>query len=141
MNKIDFWYIINSAKEVNPHNINKQRADIEKALSKHSIKSIRKFNYIAESLIIEAKDEGLKEFLCVIFKDQISNNRFDFFMGWLILQGDALYNQTIKDPKFLKEIIEINFNNDFTVLSFEEGLHIASSAYEIKTGRNYFEDF
>lgn len=141
MNKADFWYIINSAKEANPHNVNKQRDYIEKTLSKYSIKSIREFNCITENLIKEAKEEGLREFLCLVFKDEISNNRFDFFMGWLILQGTVLYDQAIKDPNFLKEVIEINFNNDFTILSFEEGLHIASSAYEMKTGRNYFEDF
>lgn len=62
-------------------------------------------------------------------------------MGWLILQGSALYNQTIKDPNFLKEVIEINFNNDFSTLECEDAIHIASSAYEIKTGRDYFEDF
>ena len=107
----------------------------------NSIKEIREFNYISETLISKAKEAGIHEFLCEVFKDEISNNRFDFFMGWLILQGSVLYNQTIKAPIFLKEVIEINFSGDFGVLSCEEAIHIASSAYEIKTGRNYFEDF
>lgn len=141
MNETDFWDIINSAKEINPYDIDKQRNYIENTLSKHSIKDILEFNYISETLITKAKKEGIHEFLCDVFKDEISNNRFDFFIGWLILQGSALYNQTIKDPNFLKEVIEINFNTDLSVLTCEDAIHMASSAYEIKTGRNYFEDF
>ena len=141
MDEANFWDIINSAKEINQNDINKQRDYIENDLSIYSIKEIREFNYISETLISKAKEAGIHEFLCEVFKDEISNNRFDFFMGWLILQGSALYNQTIKDPIFLKEVIEINFSGDFGVLSCEEAIYIASSAYEIKTGRNYFEDF
>lgn len=140
MNENDFWNIIDSAKGIYKE-IKKRRCNIENTLSKHSIKEIRDFNYISETLISKAKKKGIHEFLSDIFKDEISNNRFDFFMGWLILQGSTLYNQTIKDPNFLKEVIEINFNNDFSVLECEDALHIASSAYEIKTGRDYFEDF
>ncbi len=141
MNETDFWDIINSAKEINQNDIDKQRESIENTLSKRSIKDIRKFNYISETLIEKAKIEGIHEFLCNVFKEFISNNSFDFFIGWLILQGSALYNQTIKDPNFLKEVIETNFNNDLSVCTCEDAIHIASSAYEIKTGRNYFEDF
>ena len=141
MSEIDFWNIINSAKAFIPNDIDKQRDYIENILSKHAIKDIREFNNISETLISRARDKGIHEFLCDVFKDEISNNTFDFFMGWLILQGSALYNHTIKDPSFLKEVIEINFNTDLSILTCEGAIHMASSAYEIKTGRNYFEDF
>jgi hypothetical protein len=119
MNETAFWDIINSAREIYQSDIDKRREYIENALSKHSIKEIIKFNNISETLIARAKDNGIHEFLCNVFKDEISNNSFDFFVGWLILQGSALYKQTIKDPDFLKEVIGINFNDDFNVLSCE----------------------
>ncbi|MFY9309551.1 MAG: DUF4240 domain-containing protein [Bacteroidia bacterium] len=141
MNEVKFWFIIDSAKKINNNNIVEQRESIENTLSDYPIEDIRHFNYLMEFFISGAKDAGINEFIDKFFNDEISNNGFDFFMGWLILQGSALYNQSIKDPFFLKEVIEINYNKDFDVLKCEEALHISSKAYEIKTGRNYFEDF
>lgn len=59
MNETIFWDIINSAKEINPNDIGKQTSYIENVLSKHSIKEIREFNYISETLITKAKNEGI----------------------------------------------------------------------------------
>lgn len=141
MNETVFWDIINSSKEINQNDIVKQRICIENTLSKYSINEIREFNYISEILIKKAENNGLHDFLCNEFKDEyISTSVFDFFMGWLLLQGSALYYQTIKDPNFLIEVIEINFNNDFSVLKHEEAIHMGLNAYETKTGRNYYED-
>lgn len=71
----------------------------------------------------------------------ISWSNFESFVGWLIMQGSEIYTYALDDPISLKELINITFNNDLEKCQCEEAIFIACSAYEIKTGRNYYEDF
>lgn len=97
-------------------------------------------------MIDNAKDEKCFKIFSKTFDDQIlfqgsiSWSNYDSFIGWLIMQGSRIYTYALDDPNSLKELIKIVFNNDLNKCSCEEAIFIASSAYEIKTGRNYFED-
>lgn len=147
MDIIEFWKLIDSAIERNKDDINKQIIDIQNELSKYSIEDIREFNFISETLIDSAKDEKVFETFCrifnedILFQGSISWSNFDSFIGWLIMQGSGIYNNALDDPNSIKDLIKIIFNCDLNKCTCEEAIFIASSAYEIKTGGNYFEDF
>ena len=115
--------------------------------AKYSIEDIREFNHISELLIEKAKDEKIFNAISDAFKNQIefdggtSWNRYEFFIGWLLMQGSEIFNFGLSAPNSLKDLINNIYSNDLTKCSCEEAIFIASSAYEIKTGRDYFEDF
>lgn len=143
----EFWKIVDATVSKDKLNLNQQISEIESELAKYSIEDIREFNHISELLIEKAKDEKIFNAISDAFKNQIefdggtSWNRYEFFIGWLLMQGSEIFNFGLSAPNSLKDLINNIYNNDLTICSCEEAIFIASSAYEIKTGRDYFEDF
>ena len=142
-----FWKLVDDAGLKDKQNLNEQISKIEADLAKYSIEDIREFNHISELLIEKAKDERIFNAISDAFKNQIqfdvgtSWNRYEFFIGWLLMQGSEIFNLGLSAPNSLKDLINNIYNNDLNKCSCEEAIFIASSAYEIKTGRDYFEDF
>lgn len=147
MDIAEFWKVIDSSIERNKDSLNAQVIDCGNELSKYSIEEIREFNYLSETLIEKAKDEKVFETFCkifnnkILFQGSISWSNYESFIGWLIMQGSGIYTYALEDPNSLKELIKIIYNNDINKCICEDAIFIASAAYEIKTGRNYFEDF
>lgn len=142
-----FWEIVDSVVARGELNVNQQILEIENKLSKYPIEDIRDFNNLSEQLIEKAKDEKIFKAISTAFKDQvefeggISWNRYEYFIGWLLMQGSEIYNLGLSAPNSLKDLIINIYNSDLSTCTCEEAVFIASNAYEIKTGRNYFEDF
>jgi len=147
MTQTEFWNLIDSSITENRIELEKQISLIVNQLSQFSIEDIREFNFLSETLIEKTKNEAVFKAISEVFKDEIifegniSWSRFDSFAGWLILQGFEIYNQIILTPSSLKELVKTRYDNDLEKCSSEEAIFIACSAYELKTGRNYFEDF
>ena len=147
MDIIIFWEIVDSVVAKDSLNITQQISEIENELSKYSIADIREFNFLSEQLIEKAKDEKIFHAICSAFEDQIefdggtSWSRYEFFIGWLLMQGSEIFNLGLSAPNSLKDLIINIYNSDLSICTCEEAIFIACNAYEIKTGRNYFEDF
>jgi len=142
-----FWEIIDATVAKDALNTNQQISEIENELSKYSIADIREFNNLSEQLIEKSKNEKIFHVICSAFEDQIefeggtSWSRYEFFIGWLLMQGSEIFNLGLSAPYSLKDLILNIYNSDLSICTCEEAIFIASNAYEIKTGRNYFEDF
>jgi Protein of unknown function (DUF4240) len=62
-----------------------------------------------------------------------SDDGFDYFRGWLIAQGRAVFERALKNPDSLADIVPADAEADFG-FELEEMLHIAREAFIAKTG-------
>jgi hypothetical protein len=68
-----------------------------------------------------------------------SDDGFDYFRGWLIAQGEAVFENAMKDPDSLADIVTIEDAAEMGVE--EEGmLYVAMHAYRKRTGRELYDD-
>jgi hypothetical protein len=58
-----------------------------------------------------------------------SDDGFDYFRGWLLVQGKDVWDEALRDPETLAEI---HIDGD---VQCEDALYVASKAYEESTGR------
>lgn len=141
----EFWKIIDNVIVKDELTINQHVSEIEIELSKYSIEDIKEFNHITEMLIEKAKDERIFKIIASAFKDQIifeggiSWSKYEYFIGWLIMQGSIFFKFSISSPYSLKDLISNIYKNDLTNCICEDAIFMACNAYEIKTGKNYFE--
>ncbi|SMQ64345.1 Protein of unknown function [Bacillus sp. OV166] len=73
-------------------------------LSKKSIDEIVDFEFIFESYMKESYQSHLWGAAYLIMGG-CSDDSFDYFRGWLISQGQEVYEKTLKDPEFLANYI------------------------------------
>jgi hypothetical protein len=141
----EFWKIIDDVIVKQHLTLNQQISEIEIELSNYSIEEIKEFNYLIEQLMEKAKDEKVFSKIASAFKNQIifegavSWSNYEFFIGWLIMQGSEFFNLGLTSPNSLKDLIDNIYNSDINKCICEEAIFIATKAYEIKTGKNYFE--
>lgn len=71
-----------------------------------------------------------------------SDDGFDYFRGWLISQGEEVFNQVLKNPEFLAEYLTDDYlEEEEFAPQMEEMLYVASSAYTYqKTGAFEYND-
>jgi len=147
MNIEEFWKIIDTSVVKNNLDIKEQINDIQIELSSYSIEDIKEFNYISEQMIEKAKSNNLLESISKLFEGKImfdggiSWSTYEFFIGWLMMQGSEIFHFAMKDSDSVNDLIQNIYNGDINKCLCEEAIFIASSAYELKTGRDYFEDF
>jgi hypothetical protein len=60
----------------------------------------------------------------------VSNDGFDYFRAWLIMQGETVYSQVLRNPKTLVE-----FAVGESYPECELAMHVAGEVYKEKTGR------
>jgi len=147
MNTKEFWSLIDTSISKNNLEQSEIIEDIQRQLSSYSIKDIREFEFIFKRKTEKVKLSKVLESTSVLFNKEVfykegtSWSKYDFFIGWLIMQGSEFYNFALEDHISFNDLIQNVYNSDINKCLCEEALHIASSAYEFKTGRNYFEDF
>ena len=70
-----------------------------------------------------------------------SDDAFDYFRGWLIGQGEEVFNKVLKDPEFLAEYISEDNLDEEGFPQNEELLSAGLDAYSlIKTGDTEWND-
>lgn len=71
-----------------------------------------------------------------------SDDGFDYFRGWLIAQGEEIFNKALKNPEFLAEYLSEEYlEEDEFAPQLEEMLSVASDAYTYqKTGELEYDD-
>ncbi len=71
-----------------------------------------------------------------------SNDSFDYFRGWLMLQGRSVFETALAEPDGLADVpaVRAAAAADWTDLRHEQALSIAAEAYEIATGQDLPDD-
>lgn len=131
MSEVEFWYIIQTARE-NAASDEDIAAHIVEALSKRNIETILGFDYWFTKFYYGSYTSDL---WCAAFiaKGGCDDDDFDYFRAWMIGQGEQVYNAAISDPDSLAAVLD---NVDAAKTSNEALLIAASKAYEVKTGKD-----
>jgi hypothetical protein len=68
-----------------------------------------------------------------------SDDGFDYFRGWLIAQGRTVFENALKDPDTLADVVTLEEATEGDVEA-EEMLYVAMYAYQKRTGREIYDD-
>ncbi|MBM7691557.1 hypothetical protein JOC77_000964 [Peribacillus deserti] len=129
MDKQEFWSFIESSKEQE----NQAEWVIERLVEKGT-EEVLDFELFFQGLMNESYQSRLWAAAYVLMGG-CSDDAFDYFRGWLIGQGEAVYNKTLNDPEYLAEyIMDENLDEE----GFPQNEDLLSAGFDaytvIKTG-------
>jgi len=128
MDTTTFWKLIEDAKQLSGGNPELQVAELTDALSALEVSDIIAFDARFDQLMAVSYTRELWA-AAYIINGGCSNDCFDYFRGWLIAQGEAIFHNALHDPETLVEVVEPE------EAELEEILYVADEAYERKTGQ------
>lgn len=126
MNRDEFWAIIDATRsDSDPY----EHADaVQEALSKKTADEIVDFERHLASLLVESYTWKLWG-AAYLINGGCSDDGFDYFRGWLVLQGRSVFEAALADPDSLADLPDLEED-----VECEEILGVAWSAYETVTG-------
>ncbi len=124
----DFWDVIDQARAKGKSCAEGARA-LERILSELSSTAIEAFARDQENLMRSSYRWDLWGAAFVI-NGGCSDDGFDYFRGWLMLQGRDVWEAALRDPESLADL---SFEGD---ADCEDALYAASKAYEAVAGRS-----
>jgi hypothetical protein len=135
MDRKEFWKIIDySFIHSKGNQKTQEKIILEKVLS-YSLEQIKDFEIIFRQLILESDDFKIMAAEKVI-EGWVTDDPYLYFRCWLIGQGQKTFEETLKDPDYLANIVSKG-----TDTNFEDLMYIATTAYSQKTGREEDETF
>lgn len=135
MDSTQFWTIIEKAKNDNNGNQDEFIGLLQEKLENLSEEDIIEFESILREKIIEANHYNVIAAQKII-EGFVSDDSFLYFRCWLISQGQKIFEDTIKNPDNLADIVKKNRNYEI-----EDLLYVTTFAFEKKTGREEDENF
>ncbi|WP_231688100.1 DUF4240 domain-containing protein [Bacillus sp. FJAT-18017] len=100
MERNEFWGLIEKSKGKED-----QAEWLTEVLAKRDTRDIVNFEYWFQGLMNESYQSGLWAAAYIVMGG-CSDDAFDYFRGWLIGQGEEVYNKVLADPEFLAEYID-----------------------------------
>ena len=133
MTKDKFWEVINNARAIAPALEGKPlRESLYKQLLKLSPDELVGFDCAWQEYRRIANSPQLIAAACII-NGGTSDDRFDYFKNWLILQGQYVFRQALKDPDALAE-----FKIPFDDTEWEDCGYLTSLAFAGRALPTYF---
>ncbi len=130
-----FWSLIDDAvKASNGDNALKEQY-LTTELEKRSLEEIIHFEVAFRKCVIEADDFKVMAAQKII-TDYVSDDTYLYFRCWLIGQGKTVYEETLKNPDYLANIV-----SDRDPCNWQEIMYVATTAYSNKTGKEEDETF
>ena len=111
MNRRRFWEIVESAATESGGDCHREVALIKETLSELSPEEILAFGAILDALLSESYQADLWAAAYIIHAGA-SDDGFDYFRGWLISQGEAVYRAAIMNPDSLAFLPELKTRED-----------------------------
>ncbi len=128
----EFWALIEAAKQ-KAEDLDDVIAQLTDSLSQRSSEDIIQFARIFYKYYRYAYQSRLWA-AAYIINGGCSDDGFDYFRAWLIVQGKIMYFATLNDPQYLAEVIPLEEAGE---IECEDMLSVAGNAYAIKTKENY----
>lgn len=107
MNEKEFWNIIESAGSPDNDDADDQCEAISEALSVNSKEDIIAFHNIYEVILNRAYTWDLME-ACYIITHYLSDDGFEDFRNWIILNGQERFENSLKTPDYLASFIKVD---------------------------------
>lgn len=137
MNRSNFWKLIESSHP-KENNSEQHIKNLAARLQEMKPEEIASFENHRRDLAIEMYDARLLEVMWILSGGGPGDEGWSLFTGWLILQGRKRYEQVLKTPEQLPELIPAGTD------IYCEGVGISSladTAYQKSTGRGDFYQF
>ena len=128
MDTTTFWKLIEDAKQRSGGNPERQVAELTDALTALKASDIIAFEARFDQVMAVSYKRELWA-AAYIINGGCSNDCFDYFRGWLIAQGEAVFHNALHDPETLVEVVEPE------EAELEEIVYVAQEGYERKTGQ------
>lgn len=132
MNALQFWNLIEESNQQAGGDPVEQASILTRMLTDHAISEIFEFETFLLDHVWQAHDARLMAASAIVIEDMDDDDFHDFNL-WLISRGRAAYEQSLKDPETLADLVD----QDQCVLAFEIGT-VAAEAYRRKTGNDDF---
>jgi hypothetical protein len=132
MDKAAFWRLIEDAKKESKGDCPRQAEILAEKLAALPAEEIIEFDKILDEHRSLAYTWDLWA-AAYIINGGCSDDCFDYFGGWLIAQGEAVFHGAVRDPETLADL-DIHVHVDEPSIECEDMLYVAQKAYEAKTG-------
>jgi hypothetical protein len=134
LEKKEFWRLIEKSREFD------QAEWLSEELAQKGLVEVLDFEFNFQELMSASYQSRLWGAAFVLMGG-CSDDAFDYFRGWLIGQGEEIYNKVMKDPEFLAEYINEENLDDEGFPQNEELLTVVLDAYTlIKKGDIEWDD-
>ncbi|WP_342429958.1 DUF4240 domain-containing protein [Neobacillus sp. FSL H8-0543] len=135
MEQKEFWRLIEKSRE-----FDNQAESLIEVLTEIGLDEVLDFELLFQQLMNASYTSRLWGAAFVLMGG-CSDDAFDYFRGWLIGQGEEIFNQVMKDPEFLAEYINEDNLDDEGYPQNEELLSAGLDAYNlIRTGNTEWDD-
>jgi predicted DNA-binding WGR domain protein len=131
-----FWRLIKLSRSGSEGDPYVQLENLRPRLLKLSEEELRSFDRVFWELM----DESFRADLwgaAYIIKGGCSDDGFDYFRAWLIMQGEQAFTEALKDPDGLAPRAR-RAEEQGSEFEFEDIMSIAAAIHEEKTGRTDF---
>ena len=126
MNRDDFWKLIETANDGGDPD--EQAEAIQGELAGRTPEDIVDFERHMADLMASSYTWNVWG-AAYLINGGCSDDGFDYFRGWLILQGRTVFERTLADPDSLADLPDLEEE-----VECEEILYVARAAYEDATG-------
>src|SRR5579871_3972352 len=139
MTELEFWELIDLARSsvATPAEMPKWIINYLLSLSESDIAD---YGRIFRQASRRAYDERLWAAAYAISHHFASDDLFSDFRGWLIAQGEKVYQTALSDPDSLEQLERLEVGTG-RIARMEKMLYVADKAYESKTGGKDLADF
>jgi hypothetical protein len=142
MNTQQFWQLIEEARRAvaDPADCRDVAAAAASLLSTYSSGEIIAAEHVLSELLADSYKSSLWAAAYVI-NWGCSDDAFDYFRGWLIVQGREVFERSVAEPDVLADLPVIRAAARMAAaLECEDALYIARRAYEAATGGELPDD-
>ena len=130
-----FWKLIEKTHQNSQGAPQKQADLLVDELAKLSEAEILSYQLILDNLVDQAYIAELWDVAFILASGWgCSDDGFEYFRGWLIGQGQDVYEKALSDPESLVDVVEFGQETQWEVL-----LYVAIYAYESSTHKDIFE--
>jgi predicted DNA-binding WGR domain protein len=127
------WRLIELSRKGSEGDVYVQLENLRRRLLKLSEEELRRFDTVLWDLMQESYRADLWG-AAYIINGGCSDDGFDYFRGWLILQGEKAFCEALRNPDSLASRVRRSWEIEGEFFC-EDALSIAAQAYEEKTGR------
>ena len=127
MNEHEFWTIIEDAGSPDTLEPDEQCLAITQALIGKSIDELAEFHNIHKRILVRAYTWGLIE-ACFITIHYVSDDVFEDFRNWIILNGQQRFERTLENPDFMATYI--NVDDPVEEITGEPLLYVCEGAFK-----------
>lgn len=126
MTRDEFWKLIESTKDA--EDVFEQVEEIQSVLESKSPEEILSFEEHLSAIMADSYRNELWG-AAYLINGGCSDDGFDYFRGWLILQGQNVFETAVKKGDSLADLDQLEDE-----VECEDILYVANSAYESVTG-------